>query len=588
MYFKFLVDVPVDSKIVSQTKNGTTYVDFEYDRIYVKDKGYTKPLRSTIGKKSPDDPSKMWPNENYMKYFPGVELPETSSRNYRSGCLRAGAFIVIKKSLEQLGIPEILGHYFTISDLGLFLDLVTYTIVSENNASQYYPDYAFNHPLFTEEMKIYSDSKISDFLHNITADQRLGFLDEWNKKHDHREKIYVSYDSTNKNSQAGEVDFAEYGCAKEDDSKPIVNYSIAYDTDNREPLFYEEYPGSINDMSQLQFMVKKANGYGYRHIGFILDRGYFHKKNLDELEDNGYSFIIMLKGMKPLVREIIEANYGKFEKKRVYYIKDHDVAGMTIVTKLHESDEKERYIHLYYSLRRENKERRVFEDDLKRMADALKKHEGEDWEFTGRYKQYYDLYYQEEKEKVRDENGKEKEILKKKTFLFGIEKADIIEKETNLFGYFAIVTSDKMTARDAIEIYKRRDASEKLFRADKSYLDEKSYRGHSSETVASKVFIAFIALIVRNRIFTALQDEMKVLGSQPNYMTVPAALRELEKIEMVRLPENVYQQDHAVSKTQKTILKSFGIDEHYIQYRIGEIQKELIRIDQNESQEKGA
>ena len=588
MYFDFLVDIPVSSKIVSQTKKGVTYVDFEYDRIYNKAKKYTIPKRSTIGKISPDDTSKMWPNQNYMKYFPGTILPEKLNRSTRSGCLRVGAYIVIRKLIEQAGISGIIKNYFNQKDLGLLLDLVIYTIITENNAAQYYPDYAFCHPLLTSGMAIYSDSKISDFLHGITVEQQLGFLEEWNKKKDHREKIYISYDSTNKNCQAGDVDFAEYGYAKDDESKPIINYSIAYDVNNRDPLFYEEYPGSINDMSQLQFMVKKAIGYGYRHIGFILDRGYFHKRNLDEMDKNGYGFIIMLKGMKTMVRDLIRSVSGTFEKKRTFYFKEYDVSGITIIKKLFTSDEKERYIHLFYSLSRENKERREFEDDLKKMSDTMKKHEGEEVEFTGQYKEYFDLYYQEEKEKVHGEDGTEREILKKKTFLFAVEKSEKIEEETNLMGYFAIVTSDKMSAKEAIKLYKGRDASEKLFRADKSYLDEKSYRGHSNETVASKVFIAFIALIIRNRMHTALQEEMIKIGSRPNYMNVPAALRELEKIEMVRLPDNVYQQDHAISKTQKVILNSFGMDENYIQYRIEQIQKELIRIDKEASQRKGA
>ena len=47
----------------------------------------------------------------------------------------------------------------------------------------------------------------------------------------------------------------EFGNAKDDKSLPVFNYSIAYDTNNREPLFYEKYPGSINDVSQFQFML---------------------------------------------------------------------------------------------------------------------------------------------------------------------------------------------------------------------------------------------------------------------------------------------------------------------------------------------
>ena len=41
-------------------------------------------------------------------------------------------------------------------------------------------------------------------------------------------------------------------------------------------------------------------------------------------------------------------------------------------------------------------------------------------------------------------------------------------------------------------------------------------------------------------------------------MTVPAALKELDKIEMVRQYDGVYRLDHAVTRTQKTILKAFG------------------------------
>ena len=37
-------------------------------------------------------------------------------------------------------------------------------IIAENNAAQYYPDYTYDHPLFTNGMKQYSDSTVSDFL----------------------------------------------------------------------------------------------------------------------------------------------------------------------------------------------------------------------------------------------------------------------------------------------------------------------------------------------------------------------------------------------------------------------------------------
>lgn len=58
-------------------------------------------------------------------------------------------------------------------------------------------------------------------------------------------------------------------------------------------------------------------------------------------------------------------------------------------------------------------------------------------------------------------------------------------------------------------------------------------------------------------------------------MTVPEAMKELEKIEMVRLTDNKYRLDHAVTATQKTILKAFGMDASIIKYYATEIGKIL-------------
>lgn len=147
-------------------------------------------------------------------------------------------------------------------------------------------------------------------------DQRILFLNEWNEKRDHREKIYISYDSTNKTGQAGEIDMVEFGHPKVDQGKEIFNYSIAYDRNNRESLFYEAYPGSIVGISQLQHTLEKARGYGYRRAGFILDRGYFSKENIRFMDENGCDFVIMVKGMKKLVRELVLQECGTFEDDR--------------------------------------------------------------------------------------------------------------------------------------------------------------------------------------------------------------------------------------------------------------------------------
>lgn len=133
-----------------------------------------------------------------------------------------------------------------------------------------------------------------------------------------------------------------------------------------------------------------------------------------------------------------------------------------------------------------------------------------------------------------------------------------------------------MTAAQALVQYKGRDISEKLFRADKTFIGAKSERVQSSQSISSKIFIEFIALIIRNRIYNLLKEQMLRMESRHKFMTVPAAIRELEKIEMVRRNGKCYKLDHAVTKTQKIFLNSFGLDETNISKSADEISKLLV------------
>ena len=139
-----------------------------------------------------------------------------------------------------------------------------------------------------------------------------------------------------------------------------------------------------------------------------------------------------------------------------------------------------------------------------------------------------------------------------------------------------------MTAKEAIKLYKSRDASEKLFRGDKSYLGNKSMRVYTDESVSAKIFIEFVALIVRSRFYCLLKDENEKLESRQNYMDVPAAIRELEKIEMIRGMDGVYRLDHAITAAQKTILGAFGMNAGSVKEQIKALSDRLNTSDERQ------
>ena len=557
MYLNTTVKIPeMKGKIITKKKGGTTYILYQYGSEYNQEKRYAVPLRAIIGKVSASDATLMFPNEKFQIYFPDAQVPEELPFAYRSCCLKIGSCVIIQKVLDEYNLVPMLRKRFG-NDTGLMLDLVSYLIVEEENAGQYYPDFAFTHPLMTEKMTIYSDSKVSRLLSSMTKDQCIGFLDDWNLNRDHKSRIYISYDSTNKNSEAGDIDIVEFGKAKDDKGLPVFNLSIAMDKTNRVPLFYEEYPGSVTDVSQFTFMVDKVIEYGYKKIGFILDRGYFSKDNIRYIDENGYTFIIMCKGCKTLVSSLVLQRCGTFETKRESAIRAYKVYGITTTAKLYEDDTEERYFHIYYNPSKQAAEREHLEQRIEKLRQFMDKHIGKEEKFGKTYQQYFHLHY--------DRKGR---------FRGADERTDVIETELQLCGYFCIITSEKMTATQALVQYKGRDISEKLFRSDKTFIGSRSERVQSSQSMSSKIFIEFVALIVRNRIYNLLKEQMIRMETKQKYMTVPATIRELEKIEMVRRNNGVYKLDHAVTKTQKIILSSFGLDKTHI----GKMAEEYSRI----------
>ena len=78
MYLDYEVKIPdYRHEITRKTIRGITYIYYAYDRKYSLDKHYTVPKNTTIGKCLDASAETMYPNTNFLKYFPEAELPET-------------------------------------------------------------------------------------------------------------------------------------------------------------------------------------------------------------------------------------------------------------------------------------------------------------------------------------------------------------------------------------------------------------------------------------------------------------------------------------------------------------------------------
>lgn len=599
---QYTVDVPagpgVSIKEVRRINSNGEVVTYSYVNYCVSNQYDPKIKRArhnvtTIGTLCADDPTKMYPGKNYEKYFPEeakkaeeqylaneVFTVKTDKPSKRSWTITVGFFIILNIILNKTGIKQILekvlGEWYK-----LFLDLVAHEIVNRSNISLDYVNYSRTHALFANKMHMYSPSTISSFYRKITKSHSVQFQELWNRKQDHRKRIYISYDSTNKSCQIGDLEFAEFGKPKINQGKPIISYSVAYDLDTGRALFYDLYQGSIVDVTQLKTAIETAHAYGYKYIGFVLDRGYFSEDNIKLLDNYGYSFVMLVKGKKKLVHKLVLDNYGSFEDKSSTYIGKYKVNGITVKGRLFDKDTRDRYFHVLYSDYRNFIEKIEFNEELDRMTKLLNESIGKEITPSKDTLRYFNLYFKKDgtlKSFYRNEKN--------------------IDEDFKCLGYFVIITSDNMTAEEAISLYKSRDASEKLFEADKTELGNDAFRVENP-AVFAKGFIGFVALVLRAEMYTALtkykneklekkessksnkkKNSKKGTMAKEEHLTVKGAVRQLEILEITRNLDCEYRLTSEISVRMRDVFAAFGIDDDYMRVeamKIGDYLRDIYK-----------
>lgn len=531
------------------------YVYYTAKKVYIKDKQYNQNKRVLIGRMTSDG-IHMNPNDHAREFFP--EWFDSMGITPFFDYINIGNSIIIDHIMDSLGISSMLDSYFG-DNANLIKDIVQYMVIGETTTIQHFSSFMKKTPIYSD--KIYSDSTISRlFKEGITYRQIDEFLSAWNKIHTF-DSIYLSYDSTNYNTNSEGIEIAEFGHPKIDEDLPIINMSLAADQATGTPLFYEIYPGSIIDNSQLEYAVELSKKYGYDNIGIILDRGCFSVKNLRDIDAAGHDVIMMVKTNQSKVRENILKYSLSVKDSFETYIEEYEVYGLTVKAKLTErKNDKEYYMHIYYDGERANDERvallnraKRLEKELQERVDTTKLNRRENMK---RYESDYKLYY--------DDNG----YLKRYT-----RDEEKLKEKINVAGYFVLITSKKMEAYEALSIYRNRDVVEKLFRAIKTGLDYDKVGVHSDRSLEGKSFVVFLACIIRNEMF----QKTKILKQKSKKAyTVPAIIEEMEGVYIIRDSKNKYIMRYGLTAKQKLILNQFGIDEKEVKQYIMDLNDRIV------------
>ena len=556
-------------------RNDSKYVYHVISSTYIPAKKYNKDVKKCIGKLCDDDSASMWPNENFELYYPGIIaataiLPEPPAL---SDTLRVGTYAVLRHIAKQEGLTQILENVHGMEEAGRIFDIMLYLITAQSAAFVHYEPFMRSHLM--ESCEIISDVTISKLLKEaVGEDNRHEMLRQWNKAHSSdAEMIYIGYDSTNFPCE-GEISLAEFGAAKEDESRPQINLAITVSQKDTTPLDYEVYPGSIVDMSECAYMLQRMHDYGYRNVGFMFDRGYYTEPNFKYLDGNHFDFIMMAQEDTVFIRDLISEHAEKLKNDTSLFIASHDISGITVRRVLYG---KERFFHLYYDDIKASISRRQLQSRigaLKVSLDKLVNTRLRKNACLSDYDAWFELEISEitEQKKTKKQSsrstGKDRSDDKKIRVLTGYAlKQEVIKKQLDSYGFFCIVASKEKDCCAVLENYRGRDNIEKFFRSIKWGMDFKTPAVHSDEVAEGKIHLMFLAGILRNRLLQ-ISRRIKVETKNKRSFTVPGIIDQLEMIECTRNPHNTYTRRYALTSRQKTILNALGMSDQSIDNEI--------------------
>lgn len=561
--YQYQVKRPPGTKLY--VKNGHTYVYHVMNKTYFQERRYCIEQRKCIGKMVPDSDDMMIPNEKFSDIYPDVpfctkegQLPDPP---LFSDTLKVGGIVTICEIAKRNGLKAILTQVYGEKTSAVIMNVISYLLIEESSVFQHCPEFLRSH--LSLNGKLTGDGAVSRLLSNeITEENTSEFLRQWNALNLTDEPVYIGCDSTNFNTEAEDLLLAEFGCAKDDPTKPQVNLAVAMRQKDDVPLNMDVYPGSIIDMSECIHMVEQMSDYGYRNIGFLFDRGYCCEGNIRFLDENGYDFIMMCKENQGFIQKLIQESRDTLLDQAENFLPGLDVSGITRKRKLYG---RERFFHLYYDDVRASNLRRNFLTKISRMESLLEGMVGKKLRQSFNVNSYSPWFHL----KTTKEPG-----TKEATLLSYSKDKDAIRTYQNRLGYFCLIATKEADTATALSIYRGRDNIEKFFRGIKWNMDFNTPSVHSTQTFLAKIHLVFLAGIIRSVFLQASKRLKQDTGNRKLY-TIPGMIGQIEMIECTRNAQGIYRRNYALTAKQKRILSAFSVDESTIDNHIRNFQKLL-------------
>lgn len=502
--------------IVTQTdkRTGITYA---YDTTYYwdKEKRQSRSKRICVGKIDPETgdivPTRGRAKKG-SKSADGKPAKTGPKPFVETRHLYYGATYLLNEFANELGLAADLRQCFPETYKQL-LSVAFYLILEDNN-----PLYRFEKWHLTHKHP-YGESitspRSSELFASITDDQVNKFFRLQGRRR--VEDEYWAYDSTSISSYSETLAQIQYGKNKEDDQLPQLNLLLVFGEESGLPFYYRKLAGNIPDSKTVKHLLEDLDILGFGKTKFVMDRGFYSEDNINGLYRDHIKFLVGTKLSLKFIRKHLDEVYDDI-RMFVNFDESINTYGYTVSAQWEYTqerpykgdvikDKRRMYIHYYYSIENGADDEQAFD---KRIASLCKElSEGKNVES---HKKAYDQFFEV---KTTPKRGRQVYY-----------KEDAIKEARRYFGYFALITNEKMDAFTALHLYRMKDVVEKAFGNLKERLNMRRLLVSSEKGLDGKIFTEFVALIL----ISHLDHKMKKSDLYKKY-TLHQLLDELDVIE---------------------------------------------------------
>ena len=503
-------------------KTGVTYV-YESVSHWDKKKKQARNKQVCVGKLDPVTGA--FVSSNRLK----PEKPVVKNEIVTASAEIVGPSIILDAITEQLGLRSLLKACFP--DEYEQIQAMAYYLASQGGPLSHCVMWCKSHVHSLEPL---TSQRISEILSSISIDKKQTFFTKWMNKI--LEDDYLCYDITSISSYSELNEYIKYGHNRDNEKLPQLNLAMLFGQKGRLPVYFERTPGNITDVTTLHNLLKTFKALEVKTIHYVMDKGFYSKKNVDELLISRDGFLLSVPLNNKWVQHAIDDIYETIHGPEGYQKLDDEI--IYLHTRLYPwgKDKRRCYLHLYYNAHARASAVDKFTEELVGYRSELTS-----GKLIVEHQEAYDTFF-----------------VVKTTPKRGVKvsyNTEAVNQHINRYsGFQALLTNSIKDPIEALQIYRDKDVVEKSFNDLKNQLDMKRLRMHSSATADGRLFVQFIALIY----MSALRKEMRKSGLIKQY-TVRELLEEMATLTKVKYSGKYGYILTEVTKQQREILKGLNI-----------------------------